>query len=66
MVVVVFVLFPFLVVEHDIPFSLLNVGLEKFVGRVGQLATLIQLALKTVLPNVWVAIGHANVLSFGL
>ena len=54
--VVVFVLFPFLVVEHDIPFSLLNVGLENFVGRVGQLAPLIQLVLKTMVPNVGVAV----------
>ena len=54
--VVVFVFFLLLVVEHDVPLRLLNVRLEHFVRRVGQFAPFVQLVFEQVVADVRVAV----------
>lgn len=63
--VVVFVLLFVLVIEYDISLRLLNVGLEDFVWRVGQLAPFVQFLLEVMVTNVRVTVRDAHVVSAG-
>jgi hypothetical protein len=61
--VVVFVFFLVLVVEDYVPFGLLNVGFEHFVGRVGQFDPFIELIFEQVVPDIRVAIRDADIVA---
>lgn len=63
--VVVLIFFLFLIIKHDIPFCLFDIGFEHLIGRIGQLAPLIELILEVVVADIGVAIGDADVVAFG-